>query len=183
MVGTKGWSLSGEGDMPEERKARAQRGWGRPWWSRPRWGASLCTYSIHFSAPPLNLYPQSPQDVKERPKKSGTARDFERAYISRSIISMFQNGERRLEKRTEMLWTGEAWRVQMTPHTESPKEDNLNWKSQNVPNGGKRVLGYEQRNGQPLPSCIFFSAEEKEAPWEERKGKREPVGRRNKKIK
>ena len=56
-----------------------------------------------ISAPPLNLYPQSPQDVKERPKKSGTARDLERAYISRSIISVFQNGERRFEKRTEML--------------------------------------------------------------------------------
>lgn len=31
MVGTKGWSLSGEGDAAEERRARAQRGWDRPW--------------------------------------------------------------------------------------------------------------------------------------------------------
>ena len=81
MVGTKGWSLSGEGDVAEKRKARAQRGWGRPWWSRPRWGASLCPYSIHFSAPPLNLYPQSPQDVKDRAKKWNCKRLRKSLYI------------------------------------------------------------------------------------------------------
>ena len=55
------------------------------------------------SLPLLSICTLSLPRMSRRDPKNETARDLKRAYISSSMISMVQSGERRFVKRTEML--------------------------------------------------------------------------------
>ena len=125
MVGTKGWSLSGGGWCDRGAKSQGTEGLGQTLVVKATVG-SITLPTLHpLLCPSSQSAPSVSPGCQGETPKNGTARDFERAYISSSIISMVQSGERRFGKRTEMFWTWEAWRVQMTPQ-ESPKEDNSN---------------------------------------------------------
>ena len=79
-----------------QRKGRpGHRGAGADLGGQGHGGEHHSAHTPSTSLPLLSICTLSLPRMLRREPKNGTARDFERAYISISIISMLQSGERR----------------------------------------------------------------------------------------
>lgn len=84
--------------MRQRSEGPGHRGAGADLGGQGHGGASLCPHPIHFSVPPLNLHPQSPQDVKERPQKMELQETLKEPIYPAPLFQWFRVGKGGLKK-------------------------------------------------------------------------------------